>query len=105
MTSRIEAQVERFAPGFRDRILGRSAMGPAAMEHHNPNYVGGDINGGAADLRQLFTRPVARLTPSATPLAGVFICSSSTPPGGGVHGMCGVHAAQAALRHLEKTRR
>jgi phytoene dehydrogenase-like protein len=102
MTGPIEAQVERFAPGFCDRILGRSAMGPAAMEAHNPNYVGGDINGGVLDLRQLFTRPVARLTPSATPLPGVFICSSSTPPGGGVHGMCGFHAATAALRHLER---
>ena len=102
MTGAIEAQVERFAPGFRDRILARSAMGPAAMEAHNPNYVGGDINGGVLDLRQLFTRPVARLTPSATPLPGVFICSSSTPPGGGVHGMCGFHAATAALRHLER---
>jgi phytoene dehydrogenase-like protein len=102
MTDAIEAQVERFAPGFRERVLARSAMGPAAMEAHNPNYVGGDINGGVADLRQLFTRPVARLTPSSTPLPGVFICSSSTPPGGGVHGMCGFHAANAALRHLER---
>jgi phytoene dehydrogenase-like protein len=100
MTAAIEAQVERFAPGFRERILARSAMGPAAMEAHNPNYVGGDINGGVLDLRQLFARPVAKLTPSATPLPGVFICSSSTPPGGGVHGMCGYHAARAALRHL-----
>jgi phytoene dehydrogenase-like protein len=100
MTAAVEGQVERFAPGFRERILARSAMGPAAMEAHNPNYVGGDINGGVLDLRQLFTRPVARRTPSATPLPGVFICSSSTPPGGGVHGMCGYHAARAALRYL-----
>ena len=100
MTDAIESQVERFAPGFRDRVLARSAMGPAAVEAHNPNYVGGDINGGVLDLRQLFTRPVARRTPSATPLPGVFICSSSTPPGGGVHGMCGFHAATAALKHL-----
>ncbi len=98
MTERIEAQVERFAPGFRDRILARSAWGPTRFERHNPNYVGGDINGGVHDLRQLFTRPVARLNPYSTPLAGVFLCSSSTPPGGGVHGMCGYHAARAALR-------
>jgi phytoene dehydrogenase-like protein len=102
MTAAIEAQVERFAPGFGERVLARSAMGPAAMEAHNPNYVGGDINGGVADLRQLFTRPAARLTPSSTPVPGVFICSSSTPPGGGVHGMCGFHAANAALRQLER---
>jgi phytoene dehydrogenase-like protein len=93
MTQRIEAQVERFAPGFRELILARSAMGPAAMEAHNPNYVGGDINAGAADLRQTVAR-----TPYATPLPGVFLCSASTPPGGGVHGMCGYHAASAALR-------
>ena len=73
-------------------------MGPAEMERHNPNYVGGDINGGVQDLRQLFTRPVARLDPYATPAAGIYICSSSTPPGGGVHGMCGYFAARAALR-------
>ena len=100
MTARIERQVERFAPGFRQRILARSALGPAALERHNPNYVGGDINGGAATLSQLFTRPVARISPYSTPLPGVFLCSSSTPPGGGVHGMCGYHAAQAALRFL-----
>jgi phytoene dehydrogenase-like protein len=100
MTERIERQVERFAPGFRERILARSALGPAALEAHNANLVGGDINGGAADLRQLFTRPVARLSPYTTPLPSVFLCSSSTPPGGGVHGMCGHHAARAALRRL-----
>ncbi|TML51818.1 MAG: NAD(P)/FAD-dependent oxidoreductase [Actinobacteria bacterium] len=100
MTERIEAQVERFAPGFWDRILARSALGPADIERHNPNYVGGDINGGAATLSQLFTRPVARVSPYTTPLPGVFLCSASTPPGGGVHGMCGYHAAQAALRTL-----
>ncbi len=100
MTDRIEAQVERFAPGFRERILARSELGPAELERHNPNNVGGDINGGAADLRQLFTRPVARRSPYTTPLPGVFLCSSSTPPGGGVHGMCGYHAARAALRFL-----
>jgi phytoene dehydrogenase-like protein len=100
MTDRIEAQVERFAPGFRDRILARSVHGPAAMAAHDANYVGGDINGGLADLRQLFTRPVARRSPYTTPLPGVFLCSSSTPPGGGVHGMCGYRAARAALRQL-----
>jgi phytoene dehydrogenase-like protein len=100
MTERIERQVERFAPGFSDRILARSALGPAQLEVHDANLVGGDINGGAADLRQLFTRPVARRSPYTTPLPGVFICSASTPPGGGVHGMCGLHAARAALERL-----
>ena len=98
MTDAIEAQVERFAPGFRDLVIGRSAMGPAEMERRNPNYVGGDINGGVQDLRQLFTRPVARLDPYSTPLDGVHLCSSSTPPGGGVHGMGGYWAAQSVLR-------
>ncbi len=100
LTERIEAQVERFAPGFRDRILARSALGPAEMERYNANYVGGDINAGAATLSQLFTRPVARVSPYTTPLPGVFLCSASTPPGGGVHGMCGYHAARAALRQI-----
>ena len=100
MTERIEAQVERFAPGFRERILARSALGPAEIERYNANYVGGDINAGAATLSQLFTRPVARVSPYTTPLPGVFLCSASTPPGGGVHGMCGFHAARAALRQL-----
>ncbi len=98
MTERIEAQIERFAPGFRDRILARHTSGPAAMEAYNPNYVGGDINGGVQDLGQLFTRPTVSLNPYATGLPGVYLCSSSTPPGGGVHGMCGFHAAEAALR-------
>ena len=101
LTARIEGQVERFAPGFCARILARSALGPAALERLNANYVGGDINGGAAILSQLLTRPVARLSPYTTPLDGVFLCSSSTPPGGGVHGMCGYHAARAALRFLD----
>jgi phytoene dehydrogenase-like protein len=100
MTEPIEAQVERFAPGFRDRILARSARGTSDLERENPNYVGGDINGGLADLRQVLTRPVARWPPYSTPLPGVFLCSASTPPGGGVHGMCGYHAARAALRYL-----
>ncbi len=100
MTERIEAQIERFAPGFRDRILGRCGMSALDMEAYNPNYVGGDINGGVQDLRQLYTRPVARRVPYSTPVKGLYLCSSSTPPGGGVHGMCGYHAAQAALREL-----
>ena len=98
MTNAIEAQVERFAPGFRDLVAARSAMDSAEVERRNPNYVGGDINGGVQDLRQLFTRPVARPVPYSTPVPGLFICSSSTPPGGAVHGMCGYWAARAALR-------
>jgi phytoene dehydrogenase-like protein len=98
MTDPIEAQIERFAPGFRDVVLARSVRGPAALEADNPNYVGGDINGGAADLRQVLARPVLRLSPYSTPNPRFFLCSSSTPPGGGVHGMCGHHAARAALR-------
>jgi phytoene dehydrogenase-like protein len=98
MTRVIEAQVERFAPGFGDLIAGRSAMDSAEVERRNPNYVGGDINGGLQNLRQLFTRPVVKPVPYATPLPGVFLCSSSTPPGGGVHGMSGYWAAKAALR-------
>jgi phytoene dehydrogenase-like protein len=98
MTARIEAQVERFAPGFRDRILARSVMSPSDFEHYNPNFVGGDINGGLQDLRQLFTRPAVRLLPYTTPDRSLYICSASTPPGGGVHGICGMFAAEAALR-------
>jgi phytoene dehydrogenase-like protein len=98
MSQRIEAQIERFAPGFRERILARHTMSPADLERYNPNYVGGDINGGLQDLRQLFTRPVARPVPYTTPVPGVFLCSASTPPGGGVHGMCGYWAARVALR-------
>jgi phytoene dehydrogenase-like protein len=104
MTGAIEAQIERFAPGFRDRILARSTRTAAEMAAYNPNYIGGDINGGVQDLRQLFTRPVASLSPYTPPdfgeasMSGIFLCSSSTPPGGGVHGMCGYWAAQAALR-------
>jgi phytoene dehydrogenase-like protein len=97
MTERIEAQVERFAPGFRERILDRSVRGPAEIERENENYVGGDINGGVQDLRQLYTRPAIRLNPYSTPVEGVYICSSSTPPGGGVHGLCGYYAARSAL--------
>jgi phytoene dehydrogenase-like protein len=97
MTERIEEQIERFAPGFHDLVLERSVRGPGEIERHNENYVGGDINGGVQDLRQLYTRPVIRLNPYATPVEGLYICSSSTPPGGGVHGMCGYHAARSAL--------
>jgi phytoene dehydrogenase-like protein len=100
MSDRIEAQIERFAPGFRDRILARHRLRPADLEARNPNFVGGAIAGGAADLTQLFTRPVARLDPYSTPNPRVWLCSASTPPGGGVHGMCGHHAASRALRRL-----
>ncbi|HXT00840.1 MAG TPA: NAD(P)/FAD-dependent oxidoreductase [Elusimicrobiota bacterium] len=95
MTERIEAQVERFAPGFRRLILARSARGPAELERRNANLVGGDITGGAQDLAQLFLRPARGLY--RTPVRGLYLCSASTPPGGGVHGMCGFHAARAAL--------
>ncbi|HYP89067.1 MAG TPA: NAD(P)/FAD-dependent oxidoreductase [Polyangiaceae bacterium] len=98
--SLIEAQIERFAPGFGGLILARSVMNPDAMERYNANYVGGDINGGSALLSQLFTRPVARLDPYTTPNPRLFVCSSSTPPGGGVHGMCGYWAANSALRRV-----
>lgn len=94
----IESQVERFAPGFRDCILERHSMSPADFERYNPNYVGGDINAGAADLTQLFTRPVARLVPYRTSNPRLFLCSASTPPGPGVHGLGGYFAAEAALR-------
>ncbi len=97
MTDRIEAQIERFAPGFRDRVLARATRNSEDVERHNENYVGGDINGGVQDLRQQFTRPVAAVTPYRTPAPGIYLCSSSTPPGGGVHGMCGYWAAEAAL--------
>ena len=98
MADRIEAQVERFAPGFQDRILARHAYSPSDLEEYNWNYIGGDINGGVQDLGQLFTRPTLGLNPYSTPVKGIYLCSSSTPPGGGVHGMCGYHAAMAALR-------
>jgi phytoene dehydrogenase-like protein len=96
MTSRIEAQIERFAPGFRECILGRSVLSPQALEVHNPNLIGGDITGGDQDIWQLAVRPSLRYW--ATPLENVFICSSSTPPGAGVHGMCGYFAARLALK-------
>jgi phytoene dehydrogenase-like protein len=99
-TDRIERQVERFAPGFRDLVIGRSVLGPQALEQRDANLIGGDISGGMMDLRQVFARPVARPLPYRTPLRGVYLCSASTPPGGGVHGMGGFHAARAALAEL-----
>jgi phytoene dehydrogenase-like protein len=98
MTDAIERQMERFAPGFRNRILARSVLRPADVERSNANYVGGDISGGVMDVWQLFTRPTARLVPYSTPAREIFLCSASTPPGAGVHGMCGYFAARAALR-------
>lgn len=100
MTGVIEAQIERFAPGFRDRILARHTRSAVELEQYNPNYIGGDINAGVQDLRQQFTRPAIRPVPYTTPDPQIYLCSSSTPPGGGVHGMCGYHAAQAALRRI-----
>jgi phytoene dehydrogenase-like protein len=100
MTERIEAQIERFAPGFKDVVRARATHNSAEMESYNANYVGGDINGGVQDLRQLFARPVARLSPYTTPNERIFLCSSATPPGGGVHGMSGYHAARAALQRV-----
>ena len=100
VSEKIEAQIERFAPGFRDCILARHKTGTTELEKSNPNLAGGDISGGAANLWQLIARPVFSQTPYRTPLRGVYLCSSSTPPGGGVHGMCGYHAARAALRDI-----
>ncbi len=100
VTAAVEAQVERYAPGFGELVLARSSLGPRALEAHNRNLVGGELNGGAMDLRQLYSRPLAALVPYRTPLRGVYLCSASTPPGGGVHGMCGLAAATAALRDL-----
>ena len=98
MSERIEAQIERFAPGFRDCILARHKSNPVDLEKSNPNLAGGDISGGAANLWQLIARPILSPTPYRTPIPGFYLCSASTPPGGGVHGMCGYHAAQAAIR-------
>jgi len=100
MTATIERQMVRFAPGFRDCILAKSVMAPADMQRHNANCIGGDISGGMMDMWQLFTRPTIRLVPYTTPNPKIFICSSSTPPGGGVHGMCGYWAAQVALKRV-----
>ncbi len=98
MTEPILAQIERFAPGTRDRVRGISVRGPTELELYNPNYVGGDINGGRQSLTQLFTRPAVRVDPYTTPDPSLFVCSSATPPGGGVHGLCGYYAARSALR-------
>jgi phytoene dehydrogenase-like protein len=100
MTEIIEKQVERYAPGFRDIILAKHTMNTEEMEEYNPNYIGGDINGGVIDIGQLFTRPVLRSSPYKTSQKGMYICSSSTPPGGGVHGMCGYYAAKKALKDV-----
>jgi phytoene dehydrogenase-like protein len=97
MAQCIESQVERFAPGFRDTILSRCVSAPAVLEKGNPNLVGGDITGGAQTLKQLICRPLCQLVPYSTPLKGVYLCSASTPPGAGVHGMCGFHSARAYL--------
>jgi phytoene dehydrogenase-like protein len=100
MTARIEAQIERFAPGFRDLVLARAVRTAAGEEAGNPNYVGGDIAAGAQTLRQILLRPVPRWNPYRTPLRGVYLCSSSTPPLPGVHGRCGELAALTALRDV-----
>jgi len=100
MSDTIERQIERFAPGFRDRILARHTMNTADFERYNPNYRGGAITGGVADLFQLWNRPVTRLDPYSTPNPRLFICSAATPPGGGVHGQCGYWAARSALKRL-----
>lgn len=100
MSDRIESQIDRFAPGFRDCVLARHKMSSADLEKSNLNLAGGDINGGAANLMQLIARPIFSPTPYRTPLRGVYLCSASTPPGGGVHGMCGYHAARLALREI-----
>lgn len=99
-TAAIEEQVERFAPGFRQTILARHVMNTEDLEKYNSNYIGGDINGGAIDLRQLFTRPALRASPYRTSARGIYICSASTPPGGGVHGMCGYHSAKKVLKDI-----
>lgn len=101
-TEAIEAQIEKAAPGFKDCILSKSTMNTKALQQFNPNLIGGDINGGKQDITQLFTRPIASLSPYSTPNPKIFICSSSTPPGGGVHGMCGFHAAEAVLKSIFK---
>lgn len=102
MSSRIEDQIERFAPGFRDTVLAKKTTSPTDFQGYNPNYFGGAVTGGAADISQLFTRPSVRLDPYSTPNPSIFICSASTPPGGGVHGMCGYHAAKSILKKWSK---
>ena len=98
MSNHIESQIERMAPGFRARILARHILTPADLERHNANLIGGDIGGGANSLRQIFLRPTRHTY--RTPLKGLYLCSASTPPGGGVHGLCGYYAAQTALKDL-----
>jgi phytoene dehydrogenase-like protein len=102
VSAQIEAQIERFAPGFRDLIMARVAHTPRDFERYNPSFIGGVIAGGCADLTQLFTRPVARLDPYSTPDPAIFLCSAATPPGGGVHGMSGYFAARSAARRLHR---
>ena len=103
MTERVEAQIERFAPGFESVVLARSTKTAVQVELSNPNYVGGDITGGIANLRQTLFRPTLSWAPYRTPVPGVYLCSASTPPGGGVHGMCGLGAAQRALADLRRS--
>jgi phytoene dehydrogenase-like protein len=100
MTDAIEQQIERFAPGFSDCILARHTMNTSDMQDYNSNYIGGDINGGAAIATQVFTRPVLRLSPYRTSAKRIYVCSSSTPPGGGVHGLCGYYAARRAVKDV-----
>jgi phytoene dehydrogenase-like protein len=102
MTERIEKQISRFAPGFSDRVLFRRATPAAELESKNANLIGGAITGGANDLWQMLARPTLSAVPYCTPIKGVFLCSSSTPPGAGVHGMCGFHAANAAIKFLKR---
>lgn len=101
MTERIEKQIERFAPGFREIVIDKHIMRPSDFQNYNMNYIGGDINGGLQNWRQLFTRPVISLNPYKVPVPGVYLCSSSTPPGGGVHGLCGYYAAKAAMKGMK----
>jgi phytoene dehydrogenase-like protein len=101
MTERIERQITRFAPGFYERVLDRRATSATELESTNPNLIGGSITGGANDLWQIVARPTLAAVSYRTPIQGVFLCSSSTPPGGGVHGMCGFHAANSALKYLQ----
>ena len=101
MLERIENQIERFAPGFKEIIIGSHTISPVELQEYNYNYIGGDINGGIQDWRQFFTRPVVKFNPYSIPLNGCYICSSSTPPGGGVHGMCGYNAALKAIKFLK----
>jgi phytoene dehydrogenase-like protein len=98
MLASVESQIERFAPGFRDRIIGRHVMRPADIEQYNPNFVGGDIGAGVMDITQCFIRPTLRTY--STPVKGLYLCSASTPPGVGVHGMCGYFAAKLALKEV-----